>query len=370
MHRHLLHPAPPMRVYSPFSAALSICDSEWLAMRTLSERVNGVAIPLVYTQNIDPRVDVGVGLDGRNWSAGSGYRYGFQAQEQDSELWEGSVNYKYRVEDPRLGRFFSVDPLFRKYSWNSNYAFSENRLLDGIELEGLEHAPLFQYPMHPSYGMGNMIEPFRQYFQAIFNGCHFHSTTGLNASQKTTTCAVNGEAIYSAIMTASAAIVIDVDLGSYFQRSGNSNLPNLNNEMYLNLDLTIEGNNLLVVKTPENLPVTFYFENDPCSDESLVEVVVNGRIIYVKASAEFDGGKLDKSIAEVGIFDGMGFVRAWNSAKEIGVEAGVDVELELYSSSETTVNEQQGTSTSTETTVTFSFAAKLSKIFSKAQNEQ
>lgn len=40
--------------------------------------------------------------------------------------------------NPRLGRFFAVDPLAREYPHNSPYAFSENRLLDGVELEGLE----------------------------------------------------------------------------------------------------------------------------------------------------------------------------------------------------------------------------------------
>jgi RHS repeat-associated protein len=69
-------------------------------------------------------------------------RYGFQGQEEDQELWEGAVSYKYRVEDARLGRFFSVDPLWKDYPWNSTYAFSENRLLDGVELEGLEFTPL------------------------------------------------------------------------------------------------------------------------------------------------------------------------------------------------------------------------------------
>ena len=42
------------------------------------------------------------------------------------------------MHDPRIGRFFAVDPLFRKYPWNSTYAFSENKLIDHIELEGLE----------------------------------------------------------------------------------------------------------------------------------------------------------------------------------------------------------------------------------------
>jgi len=34
--------------------------------------------------------------------------------------------------------FLSVDPLFRKYPYNSSYAFSENRVIDGVELEGRE----------------------------------------------------------------------------------------------------------------------------------------------------------------------------------------------------------------------------------------
>jgi hypothetical protein len=56
----------------------------------------------------------------------------------DEEFWGGAVSYKYRIEDPRLGRFFSVDPLAPKYPHNSPYAFSENRVIDGVELEGLE----------------------------------------------------------------------------------------------------------------------------------------------------------------------------------------------------------------------------------------
>lgn len=31
-----------------------------------------------------------------------------------------------------------MDPLFRSYPWNSTYAFSENRVIDGVELEGRE----------------------------------------------------------------------------------------------------------------------------------------------------------------------------------------------------------------------------------------
>ncbi len=67
-------------------------------------------------------------------------RYLYQGQEMDDEVkGEGnSVNYNYRMHDPRLGRFFAIDPLTPKYPWNSTYAFSENRVIDAIELEGLE----------------------------------------------------------------------------------------------------------------------------------------------------------------------------------------------------------------------------------------
>jgi RHS repeat-associated protein len=86
----------------------------------------------------------GVQLENRNFLKGGlaeDFRMGFQGQEVDNEVkGDGnSVNYKYRMHDPRLGRFFAVDPLAKDYPWNSPYAFSENRVVDGVELEGLEY---------------------------------------------------------------------------------------------------------------------------------------------------------------------------------------------------------------------------------------
>jgi RHS repeat-associated protein len=90
-------------------------------------------------RNISDYSPFGVQLSERTIS-GDGYRYGFQGQEGDSEVkGEGnSVNYKYRMHDPRIGRFFAVDPLAAQYPHNSPYAFSENRVIEGVELEGLE----------------------------------------------------------------------------------------------------------------------------------------------------------------------------------------------------------------------------------------
>lgn len=90
------------------------------------------------------------------------YRYGFQGQEKDDELkGEGnSLNYTFRMHDPRIGRFFAIDPLFRKYPHNSTYAFSENRVMDGIELEGAEHLNMHVYRVFK--GAGGKYEMFKE----------------------------------------------------------------------------------------------------------------------------------------------------------------------------------------------------------------
>ena len=81
----------------------------------------------------------GMLVPNRNYSSPE-YRYGFQGQEKDDEIKGNgnSINYKFRMHDPRVGRFFAVDPLAFAYVWNSPYAFSENRVIDRVELEGLE----------------------------------------------------------------------------------------------------------------------------------------------------------------------------------------------------------------------------------------
>ena len=71
----------------------------------------------------------------------SGYsqnKYQFQGQEKQIGFDLGWYHFKYRMHDPAIGRFGMVDPLADKYTYNSTYAFSENRLIDGVELEGAE----------------------------------------------------------------------------------------------------------------------------------------------------------------------------------------------------------------------------------------
>ncbi len=95
---------------------------------------------VAYIQSAQDYYPFGMIQPGRT-VATSGYRFGFNGMEKDDEI-KGSGNhldFKYRGYDPRTGRFWSVDPLFKEYPWNSTYAFAENRVIDGIDLEGLEY---------------------------------------------------------------------------------------------------------------------------------------------------------------------------------------------------------------------------------------
>ncbi|WFB67671.1 RHS repeat-associated core domain-containing protein [Chryseobacterium sp. WX] len=72
-----------------------------------------------------------------NYTATTQNAYQYKYQEQ--ELQEtGFYSFKWRNYMPDVGRFFNIDPLSEKYSYQSHYNFSENRVIDARELEGLE----------------------------------------------------------------------------------------------------------------------------------------------------------------------------------------------------------------------------------------
>eukprot|EP00611_Tribonema_gayanum_P023986 TRINITY_DN5170_c0_g1_i1.p1 TRINITY_DN5170_c0_g1~~TRINITY_DN5170_c0_g1_i1.p1 ORF type:complete len:352 (-),score=-26.23 TRINITY_DN5170_c0_g1_i1:160-1092(-) len=62
----------------------------------------------------------------------------FQGQPLDDDLGINWYGFKWRNHDPQIGRFIQVDPLSDKYVHNSTYAFSENKVTNHVELEGLE----------------------------------------------------------------------------------------------------------------------------------------------------------------------------------------------------------------------------------------
>lgn len=67
-------------------------------------------------------------------------RYGFNGKENDNEI-SGDGNqydYGFRIYNPRLGRFLSVDPLTQEYPWYTPYQFAGNKPIYAVDLDGLE----------------------------------------------------------------------------------------------------------------------------------------------------------------------------------------------------------------------------------------
>ncbi|CAM1348691.1 putative toxin [Tenacibaculum ascidiaceicola] len=70
----------------------------------------------------------------------------YQGQEFNEDLGLNLHEWKYRFSDPAEGRFWQIDPLSESYLYNSTYAFAENKLGMGVELEGLEMITFGQLP--------------------------------------------------------------------------------------------------------------------------------------------------------------------------------------------------------------------------------
>ena len=82
----------------------------------------------------------GMLLSGRSWEAGNDYRFGFNGKEGDPELYgNGNIyDYGFRIYNPRLGKFLSVDPLTSGYAWYSPYQYAGNKPIWCKDLDGLE----------------------------------------------------------------------------------------------------------------------------------------------------------------------------------------------------------------------------------------
>jgi RHS repeat-associated protein len=81
------------------------------------------------------------GAPNRTVSSTAGYRYGFNGKELDKSNEFGTSNvydYGFRIYNPSIGRFLSVDPLTRSYPELTPYQFASNTPIWAIDLDGLE----------------------------------------------------------------------------------------------------------------------------------------------------------------------------------------------------------------------------------------
>lgn len=116
-------------------------------------------------------------LPGRKYDAGSSYRYGFNGKENDNN--DGVVQYDYgfRIYDPRLARFKSVDPLTYSYPYYTPYQFAGNMPIAAIDLDGLEQYVVTYYKdmknkttlieVRAIFSNGDLTTPLNQHVHKI-----------------------------------------------------------------------------------------------------------------------------------------------------------------------------------------------------------
>ncbi|MBK8488301.1 MAG: hypothetical protein IPL48_10990 [Bacteroidetes bacterium] len=75
---------------------------------------------------------------GRNWSAGSEYRFGFNGKEKVDEISGSGKHFDFgeRGYDPRIGQWWSIDPKFALQPGWSSYKFGLNNPIIFIDPEG------------------------------------------------------------------------------------------------------------------------------------------------------------------------------------------------------------------------------------------
>ncbi|UZR98645.1 RHS repeat domain-containing protein [Chondrinema litorale] len=71
---------------------------------------------------------------------GRGYRFGFNGKEIDKDFGNKQLiqDYGFRIYNPAIGKFLSVDPLTQEYPFYTPYQFTGNMPIKFIDLDGLE----------------------------------------------------------------------------------------------------------------------------------------------------------------------------------------------------------------------------------------
>ena len=107
---------------------------------------NGILInyPEVLTYN--DYYPFGMVMAGRKYNFGN-YRYGFNGKEKDDKGEWGSTAYDYgfRIYNPQIAKFLSVDPLAASYPWYTPYQFAGNKPIWALDLDGLEELEYNKY---------------------------------------------------------------------------------------------------------------------------------------------------------------------------------------------------------------------------------
>ncbi len=178
--------------------------------------------PLLLTNRLRFLSAFGTILDNRNF--GNSPRVGFNSQESDDEIYgdENYLDFAFRGYNPRLGRFFAVDPLSYKFPYWTPYQFAGNTPIEAKELEGLEtwhtstegtNENQFNVdesgtgsnvgPLEPSYAQDLGYTAFginEQVLNPVFNGADLDRVAQTSSENQSDDCLIHCRANASAAL--------------------------------------------------------------------------------------------------------------------------------------------------------------------------
>jgi RHS repeat-associated protein len=218
-------------------------------------RVEHVKSPVIQSEDFYP---FGLTFNSYQRENALNNRWKFQGQEHIDDLGLNWDSFKWRNHQPDIGRFFNVDPLADKYVYNSPYAFAENKLGLGRELEGLELAPFNPQTTHP---FTIIAEGFRQAFDGILSMFQgeakaYTNTSGTNAQVNT------GNVQVSTTTSTETKAFVKVDLSKVMDNNG-TNKPDFSGSVQTGVKTTLSQTSQVkvTVPTPSGAPVNVSASN-------------------------------------------------------------------------------------------------------------
>lgn len=190
----------------------------------------------------------GLLLVGRNWVAGSEYRYGFNTQEQVNEVYgNGNLNTaQFWDYDTRIGRRWNRDPL--TYEWRSPYSCFNNNPIYYSDITGA--AP----QMISKDGKTNQANP-------KFDGINGKLSVPLNIGSR------SGKSSGAGIGDDATSSVIG-EPGSKPEKTGNSNDPKVNERVKYSYEKIMFQTGFSEEVLIEHFEIPFYCGSDNHASES------------------------------------------------------------------------------------------------------
>ncbi|WP_158861626.1 RHS repeat protein [Lunatibacter salilacus] len=101
------------------------------------------------------------------------YRYGFNGKEEDPEGMGGggsTYDYGFRIYNPRIAKFLSVDPLASQYAELTPFQFASNTPIWAIDIDGLEAGYTVSYNVFVDKNGNYVTEQLHDPVLTIKNG--------------------------------------------------------------------------------------------------------------------------------------------------------------------------------------------------------